>query len=105
MVLQSLRASVFAGLDQFGDFPTNDMNVAVMDWMRKVTKFSFERSNILVTDTFPITEQHELACGSQAIPGHVKLHTILDWAGSWATKESWSRVLNFGRKTLELSYF
>jgi hypothetical protein len=70
MVFQSLRTSVFARLDQLGDFPTNDMNEAVMDWMRKVTKFSVERSNILSTDTFPITEQHELAWGSQAIPGN-----------------------------------
>jgi hypothetical protein len=95
MVFQSLRTSVFARLDQLGDFPTNDMNEAVMDWMRKVTKFSVERSNILGTDTFSITEQHELAWGSQAIPGHVKLHTILVWAGSWTTQESWAQSTQF----------
>lgn len=58
MVFQSFRTSAFARLDQLDDFPTNDMNDAVMDWMRKVTKFSVERFNILGTDTFHITEQH-----------------------------------------------
>jgi hypothetical protein len=95
MAFQNLRTSVFATLDQFSNFPTDDMNIAVMDWMRKVTKFSVDRSDILGTNNFPISELHEMAWGSQAIPGHVKLHTILAWVGSWTTFESWGKSVQF----------